>query len=159
MQVIRKKTAVLFAAAAEGAALLAGATESTARALRTFGLNLGIAFQVIDDVLDYSGDPSLMGKNVGDDLAEGKATLPLIHALANAPVTEAQSIREAILGRDQGAIATVLETVQRHGALEYAHSVATRYRDLAIEALGCVPDSEFRSNLLLIGNLAVQRQT
>ncbi|MFZ1833624.1 MAG: polyprenyl synthetase family protein [Pseudomonadales bacterium] len=158
MQVIRKKTAVLFASAAQGAALLAGADATTEQALRTFGLNLGIAFQLIDDVLDYSGDPKLMGKNVGDDLAEGKPTLPLIHAIANAPAAEAQCVRRAILERDRNAIDAVLGTVQRCGALDYARSVALEHRELAIAALGCIPESEFRHNLLTITDLAIDRQ-
>ena len=83
-QIIGKKTAVLFAAAAEGAAILAGAAPGTRAAMRDYGMNLGLAFQLIDDVLDYTGDPQEMGKNLGDDLAEGKPTLPLIHAIAHA---------------------------------------------------------------------------
>ena len=158
MQVIRKKTAVLFAAAAQGAALLAALCEATYLALRTFGLNLGIAFQLIDDVLDYSGDPELMGKNVGDDLAEGKPTLPLIYAMANSPEDDAQHIRQAILSRDKSAIQQVLGAVQRCGALDFARSVAIEHRKLAIAALSCIPENEFRHNLLTITDLAVDRR-
>jgi octaprenyl-diphosphate synthase len=157
MQIIAKKTAVLFAAAAEGAALLAGADTATQAALRDYGMNLGLAFQLVDDVLDYSGDPALMGKNIGDDLSEGKPTLPLIHALAHAADTEANEVRQAIVERNSDALASIVQTVQACGALDYARGLAIAHRDAAIAALDCLQDSPFRDSLREIAGLAVAR--
>jgi octaprenyl-diphosphate synthase len=157
MQVIRKKTAVLFAAAAEGAAILAGANGSRQAAMRDYGMNLGLAFQLIDDVLDYSGDPQVMGKNVGDDLAEGKPTLPLIHALGHAGPAAAATVREAILARSKEQLTEIATTVQACGALDYTRSRAEHHRDQAVAALAELPHSAFRQNLLAIAELAVAR--
>jgi len=157
LQVIRKKTAVLFAAAARGAAMLAGASAGQEDALEAFGLNLGLAFQLVDDLLDYTGDPALMGKNVGDDLAEGKPTLPLIHTISHAEAEAAERIRQAILARSRDALAEVVAAVQASGALDYTRARAEHYRDLAIAALDAVPASAFRENLLVISQLAVAR--
>jgi octaprenyl-diphosphate synthase len=96
LDVITRKTAVLFAAGCWGAARLGGRDEQTMQEMREFGLNLGIAFQMIDDVLDYEGDPATMGKNVGDDLTEGKPTLPLIHVLREGTEAELALVRRAI---------------------------------------------------------------
>ncbi|MBK6281020.1 MAG: polyprenyl synthetase family protein [Gammaproteobacteria bacterium] len=156
-QIIGKKTAVLFAAAAEGAAILAGATPGTRAAMRDYGMNLGLAFQLIDDVLDYTGDPQAMGKNLGDDLAEGKPTLPLIHAIAHAAPAAATVVRQAILGRDRDALADIVATVQSCGALDYTHRRAVHHRDLALAALNNVADSAFRQNLETIARMAVDR--
>ncbi len=158
MQVIHKKTAVLFAAAAEGAAILAGADTITRRAMRDYGLHLGLAFQLIDDVLDYTGDPAVMGKNLGDDLAEGKPTLPLIRALTTATPERASVVHEAILQRNATRLADVSETVRLCGALEYTTERAKMHRDRAMEALGGLTASPFRDNLLQIAELSVARQ-
>jgi len=157
LQIIRKKTAVLFGAAAEGAAILAGAGSAAETAMREYGLNLGLAFQLIDDVLDYTGDPAVMGKNVGDDLAEGKPTLPLIHALGNAPPAAAATVREGILARSKERLTEVIAAVQQCGALDYARARAGEHRDRAVAALAQVPESAFRSNLVSIADLAVAR--
>ncbi len=159
LQVIGKKTAVLFAAAAEGSAILAGSAAASRAAMRDFGMHVGLAFQLVDDVLDYTGDPAVMGKNLGDDLAEGKPTLPLIHALANAPEHEAARVRRAILERDASELAAVIATVQRCGALDYAREAAIRHRDAALAALGGLADSAFRTNLAAIAELAVARSS
>ena len=156
-QIIGKKTAVLFAAAAEGAAILAGAAPGTRAAMRDYGMNLGLAFQLIDDVLDYTGDPQAMGKNLGDDLAEGKPTLPLIHAIAHAAPAAATVVRQAILGRDRDALADIVATVQSCGALDYTRRRAVHHRDLALAALDNVADSAFRQNLETIARMTVDR--
>ena len=101
---ITRKTAILFAAACYGAATLSGEEESRRTILREFGLNLGIAFQMIDDVLDYDGTPETMGKNVGDDLTEGKVTLPLIHTLLHGNAAEQAIVRGAITGKNTAEI-------------------------------------------------------
>lgn len=158
MQVIRKKTAVLFAAATEGAAILAGASTPTRVAMRDYGMQLGLAFQLIDDVLDYSGDPAVMGKNLGDDLAEGKPTLPLIHALASAPAERVEVIRRAIVERSAAQLGEVIDTVRGCGSLEYARQQAHARRDRATAALADLAPSAFRDNLLQIARLSVERQ-
>ena len=156
-RVITKKTAVLFAAAAEGAGILAGADAHITQRLREFGLNLGIAFQMVDDVLDYEGDPAEMGKNLGDDLAEGKATLPLIHTLAQGSTEEAQLVREAILRRDREAIGPVINAVRACGALQHTRARADQYRHQAVSKLDVLKDSPFLDNLLDIAAIAVAR--
>jgi octaprenyl-diphosphate synthase len=157
LQVIRKKTAVLFAAACEGGAMLAGADATTCRSLHEFGLQLGLAFQVIDDVLDYEGDPAVMGKNVGDDLAEGKPTLPLIHALANTPAPEAGLIRRAIETRSAADMPAIVVTVQNAGSLEYARECARGYQARAEGLLQPITASPYRDNLAGIVAGAVVR--
>ena len=159
MQVIRNKTAVLFAAAAEGAAILSAANATIRSAMRDYGLHLGLAFQLIDDVLDYSGDPAVMGKNLGDDLAEGKPTLPLIHALANAPAAQAALIREAILQRSAARLDEVSAAVRGFGALEYTRERARGHRDRAEASLQQLPASPFRDNLLQLVELSVSRKS
>jgi len=159
LQVIRKKTAVLFAAACEGAAILAGAATDVREALRAFGLNLGLAFQIVDDVLDYAGDPRQMGKNVGDDLAEGKPTLPLIHALARAPEPDAALVRRALENRDAGAIESIVRIVQASGSLAYARDTADRHRMVAEAAISCLPAGVHRDELLDITRLSTSRKS
>ena len=157
MQVIRKKTAVLFAAAARGSSILAGADEAVQDAMHRFGMHLGLAFQLVDDVLDYSGDPAVMGKNIGDDLAEGKPTLPLIFALQKASADEASRVEKAIVERSGAELEAIVATVQACGALDYTRMLALEQRDQAAACLDCLPDSVFRDNLMQICELAVAR--
>ena len=157
LEVIRKKTAVLFAAAAQGAGMLAGCAPDVAQALHAYGLHLGLAFQLIDDALDYDGNPAVMGKNVGDDLAEGKPTLPLIHALAHADEAGAGRVRDAILRRSNECIGEIVATVRDCGALGYTRELAAAHRDRALQFTSCLPDTPFRDNLVTIARLAVER--
>ncbi len=157
LEVIRKKTAVMFAAACEGAALLAGADAARCRAMGRFGLNLGLTFQIIDDVLDYEGDPELMGKNLGDDLAEGKSTLPLIRALATGSPEQAATVRAAIVHKDVSALPEVLRIVRVTGALDYARARAEEFRYLALESLAGLDGGVFGANLREIAGRSVQR--
>ena len=124
LDVITRKTAVLFAAGCYGAARLSDLDADGRERLRSFGLNLGIAFQLIDDALDYSGDAASMGKNVGDDLTEGKPTLPLIHALRHGDEHERALVRDAISNRTGERIDDILETIQRRGSLDYTVAVS-----------------------------------
>jgi len=156
--VIDRKTAALFAAACEGAALLGGADTTTASRLATYGRSLGIAFQLIDDVLDYEGDPEETGKNVGDDLAEGKPTLPLIHVLNQGTEAQAALVRRAISEKRREDFSAVVEAVQDSGGLEYTREVAHARRDEALEALGAVPASPAREALEDLAELAVSRR-
>jgi octaprenyl-diphosphate synthase len=157
LEVITRKTAVLFAAACYGAATLSGRPEDERAALAHFGLNLGIAFQMIDDVLDYDGDPQAMGKNVGDDLTEGKITLPLIHTIATGSDGERALVRAAIRSKNADALADILAAVQRCGGCEYTRERARHYQRLAVEALSALPHSEAKTALEAITDLSVDR--
>ena len=134
-QVITSKTAVLFAAATAGGAMLAGRSKTEIDAMYQYGLNLGIAFQLVDDILDYEGNAEEMGKNVGDDLAEGKPTLPLIHAIANCNEEQAELIRAAIREKSTDELANVVTAVKSSGSLEHTLQSAVKSRDAAIERI------------------------
>jgi len=157
LDVITRKTAILFAAACYGAATLAGADTRTREAMREFGLNLGIAFQMIDDVLDYEGDPATMGKNVGDDLTEGKPTLPLIHTLREGNADEQALVRRAITDKTAEQITGVVAAVQRCGSLDYTRSQARAYHDLAMASLQQLPPSIWRDAMERVTHLSINR--
>jgi len=157
LDVITRKTAVLFAAGCYGAAALGGADQATRRAMQEFGLNLGIAFQMIDDVLDYEGDPATMGKNVGDDLTEGKPTLPLIHVLRKGTGQEQALVKRAISEKTAEDIGAVVAAVKRCGALDYTRTQARHYHDLALQRLQQLPQSPARSALEQITALSIDR--
>lgn len=156
-QVIRKKTAVLFQAAAETGALIGAAGSAQVEALRVYGLHLGIAYQLIDDVLDYRGDAAQLGKNLGDDLAEGKMTLPLIQALQSAAPADAKLIRAAVSGR-QGDLSAMVAIVAGTGALDFTRDLARDHAGKARAALAAVPDSPTRTALLELAEFSVQRE-
>ena len=139
LQVIRSKTSKLFEASAQVAAILAQASPTVENACTTFGQALGTAFQVIDDVLDYAGDASLLGKNLGDDLREGKCTLPLITAMQLAPPQDAATIRQAIEKGDVDALEAVASIVKRTGALDAAMRSAENEIARALEAATHLP--------------------
>lgn len=157
LDVITRKTAILFAAACYGAATLSGEDEPGRQLLREFGLNLGIAFQMVDDVLDYDGNPATMGKNVGDDLTEGKVTLPLIHTLLKGTAAEQAVVRRAITEKNADQIDQVIAAVKRCGALDYTRARAREYHDLALEQLILLPASESRSAMERITELSINR--
>ena len=158
LDVITRKTAVLFAAACYGAATLSGEDTETRNTLREFGLNLGIAFQMIDDVLDYDGNPATMGKNVGDDLTEGKVTLPLIHTLLNGNAAEQAAVRRAITEKNSDQIEQITAAVRRCGALDYTRARARQFHDMALEKLTLLPASNARSALERITALSLSRE-
>ena len=157
LDVITRKTAILFAAACYGASALAGADDSVRQQQQDFGLNLGIAFQMIDDVLDYEGTAATMGKNVGDDLTEGKSTLPLIYTLKHGDPREQTLVTDAITKRSAEQIDAIIEAVTRCGALDYTRGRARHYRDIALRKLARLPDSEYRSSMMEIAVLSVDR--
>ncbi|MEZ5503307.1 MAG: polyprenyl synthetase family protein [Halioglobus sp.] len=157
LDVITRKTAILFAAGCYGAATLSGAEERTVGALREFGLNLGIAFQMVDDVLDYDGNPDTMGKNVGDDLTEGKITLPLIHTLREGTAAEQAMVRRAITEKSADQLDEVIRAVQRCGSLDYTRTRALHYHDTALEKLLALPAGNARSALEQITELSITR--
>ncbi|MFA3759384.1 octaprenyl diphosphate synthase [Yersinia sp. 2544 StPb PI] len=158
MQVIYSKTARLFEAASQSAAVLADATETQELALQNYGRYLGTAFQLIDDLLDYSSDGTTLGKNTGDDLNEGKPTLPLLHAMRNGTVEQAAMIRQAIeQGNGRHLLEPVLAAMQQCGSLDYTRRRAEEEADKAIAALQILPESEYRLALEGLAHIAVQR--
>ncbi|MHB8353869.1 MAG: polyprenyl synthetase family protein [Burkholderiales bacterium] len=160
LQVIRFKTAKLFEAAARLGGILAGAPESTQEALAAFGAHLGTAFQIIDDVLDYSGDLAETGKNLGDDLAEGKATLPLIFVMREGSAEDVAVIRHAIEEGGVGEMAEVVHIIQKSGALDYASRCAERESAAACAALETIlPPSDYRTALEQLAYLATHRSS
>lgn len=158
LQVIRYKTAKLFEAASRLGAIVNGAPESQETALGDYGMHLGTAFQIIDDVLDYSGNADTIGKNVGDDLAEGKPTLPLLFAMRNSAEAESAVIRQAIQDGDKSNFQQILEIVQRTGALEHSRKRAKQEAALACNAIANIPDSQYKEALLELADFAVARQ-
>lgn len=157
LKVIRGKTAMLFEAAAHTAAELAGGSSAQIAAARDFGLAFGTAYQLIDDVLDYCGEVGVIGKNVGDDLAEGKLTLPLIRAIASSAPAEADCIREAITARSRVGLADVVRIVRASGALEHARALAASYSRAATQALSQLPAHPARTALMELTEIAAQR--
>ena len=157
LRVIERKTAVLFAAATRLGALLAGADDATCNALHDYGLNLGYAFQIADDVLDYASDAQTLGKNLGDDLAEGKATLPLIHAMAHADDTVRNRLRSAIEHGDTDALPDVVAAIQSSGGLDYSRSRADEYAQAARAALAELEDNAYVAALRGLADYAVRR--
>jgi octaprenyl-diphosphate synthase len=158
LQVIRYKTAKLFEAAGRLGAIVMDSPRATEDALGNYGMHLGTAFQIVDDILDYSGAPEMIGKNVGDDLAEGKPTLPLLFAMKHASPEEAGIIRAAILEGDASHFQDILGIVRRTGALDHAHRQAEAEADLAREAIRLLPDSQYKSALLELATFAVARE-
>ncbi|MBS7456696.1 polyprenyl synthetase family protein [Coralloluteibacterium stylophorae] len=157
LRVIERKTAVLFAAATRLGAMLAGADAATAERMHAFGLQLGYAFQIADDVLDYAGDAAALGKNLGDDLAEGKATLPLIHAMAHAQPAARERLARIIENGDSAALPEVIAAIEASGGLEYSRAVAMRHADAAIAALEGLADNEWGAALRGLARYAVAR--
>ncbi|WP_286240328.1 octaprenyl diphosphate synthase [Neptuniibacter halophilus] len=157
MQVILGKTAMLFEAATQAGAILADADEPAEEALRLYGLHLGTAFQLIDDVMDYLSSAEEMGKNVGDDLAEGKATLPLIHAMREGNEEQRQLIRQAIRKGGLDDLNPIMEIVQQTGAIEYTQEKARQEADKAVAALNVLPESSFKATLVQLADIAVKR--
>jgi octaprenyl-diphosphate synthase len=157
LRVITDKTAILFAAAVKGAAILAGKDETIQQAMHDYGLALGIAFQVADDILDYQGDAKEMGKNVGDDLNEGKPTLPLIYSIANNQNGEADIIVKAIEEKSVEQLSAIIEVVQTNGAIEYTKQFAEQYVAKAKQALEPLEDSPFKEALENLAEIALNR--
>ena len=149
MRIIESKTAILFQAAAQCAAVLAGADRGTENALTRYGMHLGNAFQLIDDVLDYAGDTAELGKNIGDDLAEGKPTLPLIYALQHCDGAAAELIRRSLAMKrvSDDMLHDVMAVVAKSGALDYTRTVAEKQVDKARSALAGLSPSEHLNHL------------
>ncbi|MCP5245217.1 MAG: octaprenyl diphosphate synthase [Burkholderiales bacterium] len=157
LQVIRFKTAKLFEAASRLGALLGSATPEQEEAMAVYGMHLGTAFQLIDDVLDYSGDNQDTGKNLGDDLAEGKPTLPLIYAMQAGTTEQANLIRQAIEEGGTNGFQPVLDIIQQTAALDYARNCAQAEIETAIAAITCLAESEYKECLMQLASFAVTR--
>lgn len=157
LKVIRFKTAKLFEAAARLGAILSDAPAEIEDHLANFGLHLGAAFQIIDDVLDYNGKADETGKNVGDDLAEGKATLPLIFVMQNGTPEQASAVRTALEQADRSFLPQVLAAVSESGALEYASKVAREEASQALLHLSCLPENAYSKALRELPRLATER--
>jgi octaprenyl-diphosphate synthase len=157
LEVIQRKTARLFEAAAQLGAIQAGAAAAMEQALAAYGMHLGTAFQLIDDVLDYSGDLEVIGKNLGDDLREGKATLPLIHVMRHGQPNQAELVRQAIIGSAEPDFLRVREAILATGALDYARDCARNEARLAAQAIEVLPPSPYRQCMLDLARFAVER--
>jgi len=157
MEVIYRKTARLFEAGAQIAAIVAGAPADIESALARYGKHLGIAFQLVDDALDYRGDAESLGKNVGDDLAEGKPTLPLIHALQHGDAGAAALIRQAIERGGTEEQGPIRELIERTGGLDYTARLAEEQATRAEEELASLPVSRYRDALAELARFAVSR--
>lgn len=157
LEVVRRKTSKLFEAAGQLGAIIARASEADEIALARYGVHVGTAFQLVDDVLDYSGDEREMGKNVGDDLSEGKPTLPLIFVLEHGSSAQAHTVRRAIEQGGRDDLAPVMAAVKACGALEHTREQARREAQIAKDALNALADTQHREALLNLATFAVER--
>nr|WP_010132160.1 octaprenyl diphosphate synthase [Microbulbifer agarilyticus] len=157
LSVIHKKTGALFEAACETAAVLAGCSADERESLKLYGRHLGSAFQLVDDALDYRGNPEELGKNVGDDLAEGKPTLPLIYAMANGTAEQAALVKEAIEQKSAEKLTEIVAAIESCGALDYTFARANREVELALEKLEFLPDGEHKTALRQLAEFSVAR--
>ena len=157
LQVIQSKTAKLFEAAAQLGALISGATEQQVEAAGEYGRSLGTAFQLIDDVLDYAGDASEIGKNVGDDLREGKPTLPLIFLMENGTLEQRELVRNCIEQGDEQHFDAILSAVTSSGALDFTRKQAVVAAERAAQSIADLPDSQYKESLLQLCRFAVDR--
>jgi octaprenyl-diphosphate synthase len=157
LQVIRYKTAKLFQAAARLGAILGGATPEVEEGLAAYGMHLGTAFQLVDDVLDYSADEAETGKHLGDDLAEGKPTLPLIYVMQNGSPEQAACVRRAIEEGGRDDFPAVLEAIRATGALEHTLKQARLESEVAVRALQALPASQYKDSLVELSVFAVTR--
>jgi octaprenyl-diphosphate synthase len=159
LEVIYRKTAKLFEAGAEVAAVLSGATPRVRQELAAYGRHLGTAYQLVDDVLDYRSNPQERGKNLGDDLAEGKPTLPLIHALRHGNAQQRAIIREAIQRGGVTQLEPVLTAIEATGGLEYTARLAREHAARAKAALAALPESRCRDGLAALAAFSVEHTT
>jgi octaprenyl-diphosphate synthase len=157
LRVIERKTAVLFAAATQLGALLAGADAATRQRMHDYGLALGHAFQIADDVLDYSADEAALGKHLGDDLAEGKATLPLIHAMAHSDAATRGRLRAIIEQGDIDALPEAVAAIRAQGSLDYSRARAAEYAATAERTLDGLEDNEAVAALRGLARYATER--
>ncbi|MBF6647094.1 octaprenyl diphosphate synthase [Methylobacter sp. BlB1] len=157
LEVISRKTAILFSAATRLGAVISNASEEVEEGLAKYGQHLGIAFQLIDDALDYKANQEELGKNLGDDLAEGKPTLPLIYAIQHGDDSEASIVIDAVKNGNRDAFSEVYAVVKSTKAIDYTEQRADEEAQKAIDALSILPDSEYKNALILLAKFSVQR--
>jgi octaprenyl-diphosphate synthase len=155
--VIQCKTAILFAAGAKLGALISDVTTDTQEALYHYGMNLGIAYQLVDDLLDYQGDVATMGKNVGDDLAEGKPTLPLLYVMQHGDATQRALVQDAITHARTDKLAEIQQAIQQTGALDYTRQQAQHYANLAMADLKVLSDNPHKQALIGLCQFIIER--
>ena len=158
-EVIERKTACLFKAACQIAGILSESNKNIIDGLGSFGMHLGNAFQIIDDTLDYESDPSAIGKEVGDDLSEGKVTLPMIYALENTKGIEKVTLSNAIINADSSNIDNIVNILLSVNAFEYSRKVAKNESTKALKFLEVIPNSEYRCALELLCELSLDRNS
>jgi len=158
LAIIERKTAILFAAACEAAALLSQCDKQTCDAIANFGLHFGIAYQLVDDALDYAASAEEMGKNCGDDLAEGKPTLPLLYAMQNGNETQQAFLQRAMLEGNVDDFNKIKQTIDDTHALDYTFEVAQQHANRAVEYLAKLPDSEFKDGLIALTEFILHRR-
>lgn len=159
MQVIRYKTGALFEAASQLGSILCQRPNSDVQLMAKYGMHLGTAFQLLDDVLDYSASTQQIGKNMGDDLAEGKPTLPLIYAMKNGTAAQVELLRSAIMQGTCDNIADVLEIIESTKAIAYTYQIAQEEAEKAIEMLTTIPESPYRAALFGLAKFVLARQS
>lgn len=157
MDVIRYKTGALFEVAAQLGGVLCHCSSEQLADMGKYGMHLGTAFQLIDDALDYQSNSETIGKNIGDDLAEGKPTLPIIYALANSAPEQAQFIRETILEGNRESLDKMVHAIESTGAIEYTYQLARQEALQAAQYLTLIPESPYRDALLALTHFAVER--
>ncbi len=155
--VIKRKTAILFSAAAQLGAVISKSDEQKTEALSKYGMHLGTAFQLVDDILDYTADKEELGKNIGDDLAEGKPTLPLIYAIENGSEEQTAFLKRVIKEGDGEAFNEVFAIVESTGAITYTENCAEHEAKQAVEALTCFPDSAYKDAMISLAEFSIQR--
>ncbi len=157
LDVIHSKTAKLFEAAAQLGAIISNRSKEEELAMAAYGIHLGTAFQLIDDVLDYSADSGEMGKNVGDDLAEGKPTLPLIYAMRHGSAEQTKHIRKAIEEGGLDDIEQILKTIHSTGAIRYTAEMARQEANKAIESISSLPENKYKDALIALAKFSINR--
>ncbi|MBL4671415.1 MAG: polyprenyl synthetase family protein [Arenicella sp.] len=157
METIQSKTAILFEAATRLGAVISKQARPVEEAMAAYGLHLGTAFQLVDDILDYTADAEEMGKNVGDDLAEGKPTLPLINAIKRSTGSDKRLLEEAITNASRDNLDAVLKLIEQTGSLAYTARIALEQAKLAQSCLDVLPDSQYKEALMKLAQFSVER--
>ena len=157
LEVIHHKTAKLFEAAGQLGAVISGSSPALEQAMADYAMHLGSAFQLVDDLLDYSESSETIGKNIGDDLAEGKPTLPLIYAMQHGNEQQRQVIRHAIEQGERDKIDEIIDIINQTGAINYTSQAAEKEAKLAKKALVTLPDSIYKEALLSLADFSIER--
>ena len=158
-KVIERKTACLFKAACQIAGILSSADQKVINAMGSFGMHLGNAFQIIDDTLDYESDSNIIGKEIGDDLSEGKVTLPMIYALEKTKKVENKILKDAIKNADASHIDQIVEILLNVDAFQYSRDIAKIESNRALESIDYLPDSKYKTALKLLCELSLERNS